>query len=184
MSGTDNKNGSQVNGSCPASCVTDIPTLCQCSDGNTSGLHIDGIIPDINTSNTGSWANQLFAICNNHRIVPIGFQFHETVLITSVELNLFICYQWNTPQRQFNVTISTSAHIITSITESIVGNLVVHRNEANCNSLTRLTVDLKSNMTSMNYIVRFISQATLNRLYIGEIVFRNRTSEVSLSCKY
>ena len=176
----DNTNGSQVNSGCPASCVLGT-TLCQCSDGNTSGLHIDGIIPDIDTCNRGPWANQLFAVCNNHRIVPIGFQFHEPVLITSVELNLFICYQWNIPQHQFNVTISTSAYIITPIDESILGNLVVVLNKTNCNSLTRLTIDLNSNMTSMNYIVKFISQARLNRLYIGEIVFRNQTSEVS--CK-
>ena len=176
----DNGNGSQVNGGCPASCVIST-TICQCSDGNTSGLHIDGIIPGIDTSNTGSWANQLFAICNYHRIVQIGFQFREPVQITSVELNLFICYQWNIPVRKFNVTISTSAHIIIPITESILGNLVVHMNEANCNGLTRLIIDLNSIMTSTNYIVKFISQNTLNRLYIGEIVFRNQTSEVS--CK-
>ena len=177
----DNINGSQDNGGCPASCVLGIDTtFCQCSDGNTSGLHIDGIIPDIDTSNTSSWANQLFAICYNKRSVSMGFQFQEPVLITSVELNLFICYQWNIPQRQFNVTISTSA-LIFPIDESILGNLVVDRNETNCNSLTRLIIDLKSNMTSMNYIVRYISPATLNRLYIGEIVFRNQTSEVS--CK-
>ena len=173
----DNTNGSQVNGGCPASCVLGT-TLCQCSDGNTIGLHIDGIIPDIVTSNRGSWANQLFAICDNQRCVPIGFQFHEPVLITSLELNLFICYQWSIPHRQFNVTISTSAHI-TPIDESILGNLVVDMNETNCNSLTRLIIDLKSNMTSTNYIVKFISLAQLNRLYIGEIVFGNPTSEVS-----
>ena len=177
----DNSNGSEVNGGCPASCVIHT-TICQCSDGNTSGLHIDGIIPDIDTSNTGSWANQLFAICNKQRSVSIGFQFHEPVLITSVELNLFICYEWSIPQGQFNVTISTSAHII-PITESILGNLVVDMTEANCNGLTRLLIDLKSNMTSTNYIVKFISsQAPLNRLYLGEIVFRNQTSEVS--CKF
>ena len=175
----DNINGSQVNGGCPASWVTDHTTLCQCSDGNTSGLHIDDIIPDINTSNRGSWANQLFTICNYHSIVQIGFQFPEPVQITSVELNLFICYQWNIPQGQFNVTISTSAHIITLIAESILGNLVVDMNETNCNSLTRLIIDLKSNVTSMNYIVKFISLAPLNRLYIGEIVFGSQTSEVS-----
>ena len=175
----DNINGSQVNGGCPASCVTDYTTLCQCSDGNTSGLHIDDIIPDINTSNRGSWANQLFAICNNQRSVPIGFQFHEPVQITSVELNLFICYQWSIPELQFNVTISTSAHIITPIAESILGNLVVDMDETNCNSLTRLIIDLKSNMTSMNYFVKFISVARLNRLYIGEIVFGTQPSEVS-----
>ena len=45
-----NMNGSQVNGGSPASCVIGT-TLCQCSDGNTSGLHIDGIIQDIDTSN-------------------------------------------------------------------------------------------------------------------------------------
>ena len=178
----DNPNGSQVNGGCPASCVTG--TICQCSDGNTSGLHMDDIIPDIDTSNTGSWANQLFAICTHTANVPIGFQFHEPVLITSIELNLFICYEWNIPQRQFNVLISTSAHIITPITESILGNLVVYMNEANCNGLTRLIIDLKSNMTSTNYVVKFISQTRLNRLYLGEIVFRNQTSEVSCKLYY
>ena len=179
----DNSNGSQVNGGCPTSCVTGT-TICQCSDGNTSGLHIDGIIPDIDTSNNGTWANQLFAICSLSTNVPIGFQFHEPVLITSVELNLFICYEWNIPRHQFNVTISTSAHI-TPITESILGNLVVDMTEANCNGLTRLIIDLKSNVISANYIVKFIiSQAPINRLYIGEIVFRNQTSEVSCKLYY
>ena len=173
----DNINGSQVNGGCSASCVLGT-TLCQCSYGNTSGLHIDDIIPDIDTSNRGSWANQLLAICDNQRNVQIGFQFHEPVLITSVELNLFICYQWSIPQSQFNVTISTSAHI-SPIDESILGDLVVDMTEGNCNSLTRLIINLKSNMTSMNYIVKFISIAQLNRLYIGEIVFGNQTLEVS-----
>ena len=181
MSCTDNINGSQGNGSCPASCVSDRTTLCQCSDGNTSGLHIDGIIPDIDTSNRGAWANQLFAICTIQRSVPIGFQFQEPVLITSVELNLFICYQWNIPVREFNVTISTRALLSFPINEIILENLVVDMNEANCNSLTRLKIDLNGKMTLMNYIVNFISQAQLNRLYIGEIVFQNQTSEVS--CK-
>ena len=113
--------------------------------------------------------------------MQLGFQFREPVLIISVELNLFIGYEWSIPIREFNVTISTSAHIITPITECILGNWVVHINEGNCNSLTRLIIDLKSNMTSMNYIVKFISQVYLHRIYIGEIVFRNQTSEVS--CK-
>ena len=177
----DNIDGSQVNGGCPASCIKST-MLCQCSDGNTSGLHIDGIIPDINTSTTGSWANQLFAICVTQVNVQLGFQFREPVLIASVELNLFICYQWNIPMREFNVTISTSALILSiPINDIIIGSLVVDMNEANCNSLTRLIIDLKSNMTSMYYIIRFISLAPLNRLYIGEIVFQNQTSEVS--CK-
>ena len=77
------------------------------------------------------------------------------------------------------MTISTSAHIITPIAESILGNLVVDMDETNCNSLTRLIIDLKSNMTSMNYFVKFISVARLNRLYIGEIVFGTQPSEVS-----
>ena len=68
----DNPNGTQVNGGCPASCVIGA-TLCQCSDGNTSGLHIDGIIPDIETRDTGTWTNQLFAICTRSANVPIGF---------------------------------------------------------------------------------------------------------------
>ena len=126
--------------------------LCKCTDGNISGLHIDGIIPDINTSTTGSWANQLFAICATQDNVQLGFQFREPVQITSVELNLFICYQRNIPQRQFNVTISTSGYIITPIAESILGNLVVDMTEENCNSLTRLIIDLKNNMTSMNLL--------------------------------
>ena len=42
----DHTNGSQLNGGCPASRVLNT-ALCLCSDGNTSGLHIDDIIPDI-----------------------------------------------------------------------------------------------------------------------------------------
>ena len=153
-------------------------TLCQCSDGNTSGLHIDDIIPDIDTSINGSWANQLFAICVPQDNVQLGFQFLEPVQINSIELNLFICYQWNIPVREFIVTISTSPLLSNPIDDIILGNLVVDMNEANCNSLTKLIIDLNSNVTSMKYIVRFISPTQLNRLYIGEIVFRNQTSEV------
>ena len=138
-----NINGSQLNGGCPASWVISI-MLCQCSDRNSSGLHIDGIIPDIDTSNTGSWENQLFAICSHYSIVPIGFQFHETVQITSVELNLFICYQWNIPFLQFNVTISTSASYIIPIDEIILGELMVNLSQSNCNSLMRFVINLKN----------------------------------------
>ena len=138
-----NINGSQLNGGCPASCVISI-MLCQCSDGNTSGLHIDGIIPDIDTSNNGTWTNQLFAICSHYSIVPIGFQFHEPVQITSVELNLFICYQWNIPFLQFNVTISTSASYIIPIDEIILGELMVNLSLSNCNSLMRFVINLKN----------------------------------------
>ena len=41
----ESTNGTQVNVGCQASCVSG--TLCQHSDGSTSGLHIDGILLDI-----------------------------------------------------------------------------------------------------------------------------------------
>ena len=172
-----NINGSHVEGGCPCALMT---TKCQCSDGNTSGFHIDGIVPDINTSKTGSWANQLFDICSTNKMIFIGFQFHEPVQITSVELNLFICYQWNIPERQFNVTISTSTSLMLPIGEIILGNLVVDMNQSNCNGLIRFVIYLNNYNSSSQYILKFISLAKV-QLYIGEIMFRNQTPVYS--CK-
>ena len=44
----ESTNGTQVNVGCQASCVSG--TLCQHSDGSTSGLHIDGILLDIGSN--------------------------------------------------------------------------------------------------------------------------------------
>ena len=177
-------NGSQLNGSCPANCVSPTtPTLCQCSEGDTNGLHIDGIIPDINTSNSGSWAYQLFAICSPSKLTFIGFQFHEPVQITHVELFLFICYLWNIPGYQLNVIITTSSFItnIYPTNEPILGNLTVNMSHSNCSNLISFVIKLNNGSASTNYILIFSSQAYLHRLYIGEIIFRNRSSVYS--CK-
>ena len=97
------------------------------------------------------------------------------MLITSVELNLFICYQWNIPQNKFNVTISTSASYRLLIDEIILGNLMVDLNQSNCNSSRSFVINLSNTSTSANYNVKIVSQAALNRLYIGEIPFPNQT---------
>ena len=108
-------------------------------------------------------------------MILIGFQFHELVPITSVELTLFICYQWNIPHHLFNVSISTSATYVFPINEVILGNLIVDMNQANCNSLITFIINLNNHTTSRNYIIKFISPTSLVRLYIGEILFRNQT---------
>jgi len=169
----NNENGSQINGGCPAMCHS--VNLCQCSDNrNKSGLHIDGIIPDINTSETGTWANQLFSICSQDTTLFIGFEFHEPIQITSVELDLFICYQWSMPRGQVNVTISTSQFLMLDIDEEILGYLAIPMSQGNCNSLIRIVISFNNNSTSKYYLVRFSSQTTLNRLYIGEMIFGNK----------
>ena len=43
----ESTNGTQVNVGCQASCVSG--TLCQHSDGSTIGLHIDGILLDMDS---------------------------------------------------------------------------------------------------------------------------------------
>ena len=176
-------NGSQLKGSCPASCVSPTtPTICQCSEGDTNGLHIDGIIPDINTSNSGSWAYQLFAICSPSKMTLIGFQFHEPVQITQFELFLFICYQWNIPGYQLNVIITASSFInIHPLNERILENLTVNMSHSNCSNLISFVIKLNDGSASTNYILMFSSQANLHRLFIGEIIFRNRSSVYS--CK-
>ena len=66
---------------------------CDCP-GSTpaSGVLIDGDIPSIDTTQSGTWASQLFVVNRNGQdSIMIGFQFSDPFFLRGVEITFFHC---------------------------------------------------------------------------------------------
>ena len=95
--GIESVNGSSVDMGCTSPLV------------NSSGVMVcggcsyltDGVSPNINTS-TSDWASQLVTVRRNegtpdlnHRHVLLTFAFDTAVSLTGIEMDLFLCPDWN-----------------------------------------------------------------------------------------
>jgi hypothetical protein len=97
--GLQSVNGSSSTGGCqPENCAM-MPISgtaingCDCpSTGPVSGVLIDGVIPSINTIQSGTWARELFTVNRNGQdSIMIGFQFREEFYLRGVEIAIFHC---------------------------------------------------------------------------------------------
>ena len=88
--GLQSVNGSSSTGGCqPESCVI-MPYTgtaingCDCPgiiSGPVNGTLIDGVTPSIDTTQTGTWASELFTVCRNGRdSIMIGFHFYQILV--------------------------------------------------------------------------------------------------------
>ena len=91
-------NGSDINMGC-ASPLVDRGGVMVCD--NSESYLVDGCSPTINTS-TSNWASQLVTLRGdvandviNIDHVVLTFDFDTTVSPTSIELDLFLCPEWN-----------------------------------------------------------------------------------------
>ena len=99
--GIESVNGSDVNMGCTSPLVDSGGVMvCNSSDCPSSYL-LDGNSPAIDTS-TSDWASQLVTVRKNdatedipYDYVVMTFQFGTAVSLTSIELDLFLCPEWN-----------------------------------------------------------------------------------------
>ena len=152
---------------------------CDCP-GSTpaNGVLIDGDIPSIDTTQSGTWTSQLFVVNRNGKdSFVIGFQFNDPFFLRDVEVTYFDCPVWKAGVTTINVyssfifptfRLAASTNICAL---SLVSDLAL-----NCSSLRIISVPCQPSESANNYFIEFSfaggsSVNSLNWLHLGEIRF-------------
>ena len=183
--GIESVNGSDVNMGC-ASPLVDSGGVMVCgntSDYATSYL-LDGNSPTINTS-TSDWASQLVTVRKNDagRImfdhVVLTFGFDTAVTLTSIEVDLFLCPEWNIGAPLIAVYADESRDLVlTAIDSSPLGSKFNQPSQSSCDSLSTVSIPFRGAAANSSYLTVHItvqmSQYSVEWVHVGEVRFLGR----------
>ena len=193
--GLQSVNGSSSTGGCqPEDCVM-IPYSgsnvngCDCP-GTTpvSGVLTDGVIPSINTTQSGTWASELFVVNRNMQdSFVIGFQFSDTINLRNVEISYLDCPIWGTGLSAVNVYSSFVFPTFSSAASTNIGILSLTNDLiASCTSLGAISIPLQPTTSTEIYFIEFTfvgsltSAHPINWLHLAEIRFNDMTPVTNL----
>ena len=170
--GIESVNGSDVNMGCTSPLEGDDGVrVCK----NVSYL-VDGCSPDINTS-VSDWASQLVTVKKRdttsnipHTHVLLTFGFDTAVSLTGIELDLFLCPEWNIGAPY--ITVNADKEL------DYYGGLP-HENyvptQSSCNSLSTVRIPFNGALAGLSYSTWHILVSQLQRsidwVHVGEIRF-------------
>ena len=192
--GLQSVNGSSSTGGCqPESCVM-IPYSgsningCDCPGAiaPVSGILTDGVIPSIDTTQSGTWASELFVVNRNIQdSFMIGFQFSGTIILRNVEISYLNCPIWGTGLTAVNVYSSFLFPTFSSAASTNIGILSLTNDLiASCTSLGTIFIPLQPITSTDNYFIEFTfggSNANpINWLHLAEIRFSDVTPITNL----
>ena len=182
--GLQSVNGSSSTGGCEKRCV-EMPYSgtaingCDCPGSNpVSGVLIDGVIPSIDTTLRGTWANELFVVnTNGQDSFMIGFQLNvHDFNLRRVEVTYLDCQVWGTGTSAIEVYSSHAFPGFIQHASSHIGELsLIDDIIQSCISLTTVIIPTQS-MDSSNFYIKFSftgvsSVRPLNWLHLAEIRF-------------
>ena len=174
-------NGSDATGGCPQACVQTV-SYCDCTGtagaGTFTGVIIDDVVPTVDTHQRGTWATQLFTVRGNAQNIRIGFQFQNTVMLREVELYLFYCPPWgiggspNGIDTIINIYNAISFPVFVNTFGGSVGSVTLTNDMANCDDLTRVSIPLQGDRSTLIYFIEFTnSQQSIHWIHIVEVRF-------------
>ena len=183
--GTESVNGSDVDIGCQEILnLTNVVIFCgHPLDPGPSHL-TDGITPDINTSDP-NWASQLVTVRKNTATIDIPYDhvvlvFDTTnpVNLTSVELDMFICPQWNIGAP--NITVYADEDGTTGLGFSTYFR-ISHCGTAfpqsclMCRSLSTVRIPFRNTQRGLIWyiVVRFEPNSDIEWVHIGEVRLLN-----------
>ena len=158
---------------------------CDCP-GTTpaSGVLIDGDIPSIDATQSGTWASQLFVVNRNgQNSVMIGFQFNDPFFLRDVQVTYFDCPIWGAGVSTINVYSSFTFPVFYPAASTNIGALsLISDIFYNCTTLRIISIPHQLTESANNYFIEFSfaggsSVNQLNWLHLGEIRF----SDVALT---
>ena len=175
--GIESVNGSNVTMGCarPVVNVAGSVTICG-SFGSGVGVIsylVDGNSPDIDTS-ASDWASQLVTVRWNEDIAPyilLTFGFDTAVSLTSIELDLFLCPEWNIGAPVISVYGDNKSSLVYSSSSDFIMNYTP--NEISCDSLSTVTFPFENVLFYYNWhiIVTFAAQPHIEWVHVGEVRF-------------
>ena len=143
--GIESVNGSDVNMGCTSPLV-DSGGVIVCgspSDCSTSYL-VDGNSPDIDTS-TSDWASELVTVRKNYAIAPyitLTFGFDTAVFLTSIELDLFLCPEWNIGAPFISLFADENMSFVIDTSDFLI-NHTPSQSQTSCDSLSTLAISFQ-----------------------------------------
>ena len=170
-------NGSDINMGC-ASPLVDRGGVMVCN--NSESYLVDGCSPAINTS-TSNWASQLVTlreVLDRSQIhfdhVLLTFSFNTAVSLTVIELDLFLCPEWNIGAPIIFVRAANDSDLIFSLDFEILAASIP--SQSSCDSLSTVSIPLLED-SSYSYLTWFILVRFLNPhedwVHVGEVRFLN-----------
>ena len=179
--GIESVNGSDVNMGC-ATPVVNLPgtnlTICGTfgSGGGVISYLVDGNSPNIDTS-TSDWASQLVTVRKNDGTLDIPldhvvltFGFDTAVSLTSIELDLFLCPEWNIGAPFISVYGDNESSLVYHSSNFVVSHTP---NEISCDSLSTVTISFQDVLSYHNWhiVVTFAAQPHIEWVHVGEVRF-------------
>ena len=163
------ENGSDINMGC-ASPLVDRGGVLVCN--NSESYLVDGCSPTIDTS-TSNWASQLVTVKKKEGIVALTFVFNTAVIPTSIEVDMFLCPEWNIG--------AYVIHVYANQTSSLVhnSNFIVQKrlSGSSCDSLSTVSISLEErnveNSRSWHIVMELRKYSVFTWAYVGEIRFLN-----------
>ena len=186
--GIESVNGSDVNMGCTSPPVDSGGVMvCNSTDCPSSYL-LDGNSPAIDTS-TSDWASQLVTVRKNDagRImfdhVVLTFGFDTAVSLTSIELDLFLCPEWNIGAPLIAVYGDESRNLVLrAIESSPLGSSYNQPSQSSCDSLSTVSIPFRGAAASSSYLTVHItvqmSQYTVDWVHVGEVRFLGTPANV------
>ena len=171
----DRANGSAVDMGCTSPLV-DSSGVMVC--GGCSYL-TDGVSPDIDTS-TSDWASQLVTVRRNGGTLEINnphvlltFAFDTAVSLTGIEVNLFLCPDWNIGAPLMIVYLDQDYSIVYHNDLQFV--LPDNSPQSSCDSLSTVTFTGGSFQTEPYHTVHILvdlkRHQSIEWVYVGEVRF-------------
>ena len=153
---------------------------------NSESYLVDDCSPTIDTS-TSNWASQLVTLrkVSDHAQIPfdhvlLTFDFNKAVSLTAIELDLFLCPEWN-----------IGAPNITVIASNIGVNSILFADytpsNSSCNSLSTVSIPLQGDSSYLTWYILVTfpsSHEDIQWVHLGEVRFLNGSVDGHTSKRY
>ena len=170
--------------------LVDISGLLVCSS-DCSRLH-DGISPTIDTS-TSDWASQLVTVripeyTENipYQHVLLTFGFDTAVSLTGIELDMFICPEWNIDAPYITLFADVESNLVFNEWSDLsFQNYQILPSQSSCDSLSNVSINLRDLLSSFYYLTWHIIVSgfpdSIQWVHVGEVRFLGANSTPPLS---
>ena len=152
--GIESINGSDVTMGCTSPLV-DSGGVMVCSSGCSTLL--DGISPTIDTS-TSDWASQLVTVRATEYTenipfphVLLTFGFDTAVSLTGIELDMFICPEWNIHAPGILVYADEESNLVFNGGSGLSFQSYTP-SQRSCDSLSTVSISLRNTLTASSYL--------------------------------
>ena len=180
-------NGSNTSMGCTSPLVDSGGVMvCNSTDCPSSYL-LDGNSPAIDTSSS-DWASQLVTVRKNDGVaggitfdhVVLTFGFDTAVSLNSIELDLFLCPEWNIGASLIAVYGDESSDLVLSKIQSApLGKNNSVPSQSSCDSLLTVSIPLQgsSSYFTWHIVISFGAQSDIQWVLVGEVRFQSTSAD-------